>query len=148
MYEYQQVQSVYDSDGHEEQVLSGDETSVCDSSGSFPESVCGGNLHDLSDDARDTLINQSVDGCGESSARRELTVTSHAPNVGDAAFDSEGKLSKHNDDINFARDDLHDSDRDKFSDTGHMIYQDRILEHAGVRGPQSASILYPHDCKK
>ena len=83
MYEYQQVQSVYDSDGHETEVLSGDETSVCDSSGSCPESVCGGNLDDLSGDAMDTLINQSVDGCGESSAHRERTATSHAQHVGD-----------------------------------------------------------------
>ena len=42
MYEYQQVQNAYDSDGHEEEVLSGDDTSVRDSSGSLPESVCGG----------------------------------------------------------------------------------------------------------
>ena len=43
IYEYQLVQSVYDSDGHEEEVLSGDDTSVCDSSGSLRESVCGEN---------------------------------------------------------------------------------------------------------
>ena len=29
-----------------------------------------------------------------------------------------------------------------------MNDQDLIPEYAGVRGPQSASILYPHDCKK
>ena len=52
------------------------------------------------------------------------------------------------DDSNFAPDDFHDSDRDKFSDTGYMNAQDIIPEHAGVRGPQSESILYPHDCKK
>ena len=148
MYEYQQVQSVYDSDGHEAEVLSGDETSVCDSSGSFPESVCGGHLNDLSGEAMDTLINQSVDGCEEVSARRELTVTSHAQNVGDEVLESEGKLSKNDYDIHFALDDLHDRDRDKFSDTGYMHDQEIIPEHAGVRGPQSASILYPHDCKK
>ena len=83
MYDYQQVQSVYDSDGHGEQVFSGDETSVCDSSGSFPECICGGNVDDSNDEAMDTLINHSVDGCEESSARRELTVTDHAQNVGD-----------------------------------------------------------------
>ena len=29
-----------------------------------------------------------------------------------------------------------------------MNDQDMIPEYAGVRGPQSASTLYPHDCKK
>ena len=96
----------------------------------------------------DTLINQSVDGCGESSARRELTVISHAQNVGDEALDSQGKLSNHDDDVNVSLEDLHDSDSDKLSDTGYMNDQEIISEHAGVRGPQSASILYPHDCKK
>ena len=96
----------------------------------------------------DTLINESVDGCGDLSARREFTVTSHAPGVGDEALDSQGKLSHNEDDRHFALDDLHDSDSDKFSDTGYMNDQDIIPEDAGVRGPQSASILYPHDCKK
>ena len=44
----------------------------------------------------------------------------------------------------FALDDFHDSDSDKFSDTGYMNVQDMIPENAGVRGPQSESILYPH----
>ena len=146
--EYQQVQSFHDSDGPEEDILSGDETLVCDSSGSVSQSVCGGNLDDLSDDAMDTLINESVDDCKDSSARRAFTVTSHAPVVGDEALDSQGKLSNNEDDRNLALDDLHDSDRDKFSDTGYMNDQDIIPDHAGVRGPQSASVLYPHDCKK
>jgi len=96
----------------------------------------------------DTLINESVDDRRDSSARRAFTVTSHAPVVGDEALDSKGKLSKHVDDSNFALDDFHDSDSDKFSDTGYMNDQDMNPENAGVRGPQSESILYPHDCKK
>ena len=32
IYEYQQVQNVYDSDGHQEEVLVSDDTSECDSS--------------------------------------------------------------------------------------------------------------------
>ena len=84
----------------------------------------------------------------DTSARRELTVTSHAQNVGDEVLESEGKLSKNDDDINCVLDDLHDSESDKFSDTGYMNDQDMVPEYAGVRGPQSASILYPHDCKK
>ena len=88
--EYQQVQRFHDIDGPEEEILSGDETSVCDSSGSVPQSVCGGNLDDLSDDAMDMLINESVDDCRDSSARRAFTVTSHAPGVGDEALDSQG----------------------------------------------------------
>ena len=46
------------------------------------------------------------------------------------------------DDSNFALDDFHDRDGDKFSDTGYMNVQDIIPENAGVRGPQSESILY------
>ena len=146
--EHQQVQSFHDTDGPEDEILSGDETSVCDSSGSVPQSVCGGNLDDVSDASMDTLINESVDDCTHSSARRAFTVTSHARVVGDEALDSEGKLSKHVDDSNFALDDFHDSDSDKFSDTGYMNDQDLIPENAGVRGPKTESILYPHDCKK
>ena len=146
--EYQQVQRCHDADGPEEEILSGDETSVCDSSESVPQSLCGGNLNDLSDDAMDTLINESVDGCGDSSARREFTVTSHAPGVGDESLDPQGMLSRNEDDRNYELDDLHGSDSDKFSDTGYMNDQDIIPEHAGVRGPQSESILYPDDCKK
>ena len=98
--EYQQVQRSHDTDGPEEEILSSDETSVCDSSGSVPQSVCGGNLDDLSDDAMDFLINESVDGCGDSSARREFTDIFHAPGVGDEALDSQGKLSRNEDDRN------------------------------------------------
>ena len=94
------------------------------------------------------MINASVDGCGDSSARREFTVTSHAPGVGDEALDSQGKLSRNEDDINYELDDLHGSDSDQFSDTGYMNDQDMIPEYAGVRGPQSETILYPDDCKK
>ena len=36
----------------------------------------------------------------------------------------------------------------KSCDTGYMNAQDIIPEHAGVRGPQSESILYPHGLKK
>ena len=43
---------------------------------------------------------------------------------------------------------MHDSDSDKFSDTGYMNDQDLIPEYVGVRGPQSASNLYPHDCNQ
>ena len=96
IYEYQQVQNVYDSDGHEEEVLSGDDTSVSDSSGSLPESVCGGDLSDLSDEAMDTLNNEGVDGCEEVSARHALTVTSHAQNVGYEMLESEEKSSDNN----------------------------------------------------
>ena len=84
----------------------------------------------------DTLINESVDGCGDSSARREFTVTSHAPGVGDEALDSQGKLNRNEDDINYELDDVHGSDSDKFSDTGYMNDQDMIPEYAGVRGPK------------
>ena len=42
---------------------------------------------------------------------------------------------------------MHCSDSDKVSDTGYMNDQDIIPEYAGVRGPQSESILYPDDCK-
>ena len=107
--------------------------------------MCGGNLSDLSDEAMDTLTNQGVDGCEEVS--RELTVTLHAQNVGDEVFESEGKSSE-NDDISLTLNDLHDNDSDKFSDTGIMHDEDIVPEDAGVRGPQSTSILYPQDCKK
>ena len=148
MYESQQVQRVYDSDGHEEEVLSGDDTSVCDSSGSLPESVCGGDLIDLSDEAMDTLNKEGVDGCEEVSARHALTVTSHAQNVGDEILESEGKSSDNDDDINLALDDVQDNEGDKFSATGFIHDEDIIREDAGVRGPQSTSMLYPQDCKK
>ena len=46
MYEYQQVQNVYDSDGHREEVLLSYDTSECDSSESLPASGCGINLSD------------------------------------------------------------------------------------------------------
>ena len=41
-YEYEQVQSVYDSDGHQEEMLLSDDASECDSSESCPASGCGG----------------------------------------------------------------------------------------------------------
>ena len=94
------------------------------------------------------LINESVDRCGDSSARREFMATYHAPGVGDEALDSQGKLNRNEDDLDYELDDLRGSDSDKFSDTGHMNDQDIIIEYAGVRGPHSESILYPDDCKK
>ena len=78
IYEYQQVQSVYDSDGHQEEVLLSDDSSECDSSESLPESGCGRNLTDVSDEAMDTLSNEGVDGCEEVSARHARTVISNA----------------------------------------------------------------------
>ena len=83
IYEYQQAQSVYDSDGHQEEVLVSDDTSECDSSESLPESGCGTNLTDVSDEAMDTLSNEGVDGCEEVSARHARTVISNAQNATD-----------------------------------------------------------------
>ena len=74
IYEYQQVQSVYDSDGHQEEVLVSDDTSECDSSESLPECGCGRNLTYASDEAMDILSNEGVDGSEEVSARHARTV--------------------------------------------------------------------------
>ena len=39
-------------------------------------------------------------------------------------------------------------ERDHFSDTGCIDLEEVIPEAAGVRGPQSVSVLCPQDCKK
>ena len=135
--EYQQVQSSHDNDGREDEILSGDETSVCDSSESVPESVCDGNLEDASDDASDAVLNERVDDPTDSVARRACTVTPHAPVVGDEALDSQGTLSNTDDDSNLALDDFYDIHSDKFSDAAYISTEDIIPEHPGVRGPQS-----------
>ena len=120
IYEYQQVQSSHDNDGREDEILSGDETSVCDSSESVPQSGCDGNLEDASDDASDAVLNERVDDVTDPIARRACTVIPHAQVVGDEALDSQGKLSHKDDDSNLALDDLYDTHSDKFSDTGYM----------------------------
>ena len=78
------------------------------------------------------MINESVDGWGDSSARREFTVTYHAPGVGDEVLDSQGKLSRNEDDRTYALDDLHGSDSDKFSDkvaNEGVIVSEKLTEY-------------------
>ena len=58
IYGYQQVQIYHDNDGREDEILSGDETSVCDSSESVPQSSCDGNFEDASDDASDAVLHE------------------------------------------------------------------------------------------
>ena len=94
------------------------------------------------------MLNERVDDPTDSVARRACTVIPHAQVVGDEALDSQGKLSHKDDDSNLALDDFYDIQSDKFSDTGYISSDDIIPENAGVRGPQSESILYPRDCKK
>ena len=45
-------------------------------------------------------------------------------------------------------DNVYENGSNNFSDTGFIDTEEIIREDAGVRGPQSISILYPHDGKK
>ena len=45
-------------------------------------------------------------------------------------------------------DDESEYQSDNFSDTGRIDMKTISPEAAGVRGPQSASVLFPQDCKK
>ena len=94
------------------------------------------------------MLNERYDDITDSIARRACTAISHAQVVGDEALDSQGKLSHKDDDGNLALDDFYDTHSDQFRDTGYISSDDIIPENAGVRGPQSESILYPRDCKK
>ena len=69
IYEYQQVQSVYDSDGHEEEIVLSDHAFECDSSESCPSSGCGETSSDASIAGIDTLSNDAADGFEVGEAR-------------------------------------------------------------------------------
>ena len=62
IYEYQQVQSVYDSDGHQEEMVVSDNAFECDSSESYPSSGCGETSSDASIAGIETLSNDAADG--------------------------------------------------------------------------------------
>ena len=140
IYEYQQVQSVYDSDEHQEDILVSDDTSECASSESVAASGCGETSSEGSVAAMDTLSHDVVDGCDEVSARH-------------ARFDV-GTLESDGDDIILAAaesscsDDESEYKSDNFSETGCTDMNTITPQGAGVRGPQSASVLFPQDCTK
>jgi hypothetical protein len=142
IYEYQQVQSVYDSDGHQEELLVSDDTSECASSESFPVSGCGRNSSDGSDEAVDTLSDDGVDGREEVSAHHVRSITSNVQIVTAEPVVSEGESSVND------LDSVYEFESDHFSDTGCIDMEEVIPEAAGVRGPQSVSVLFPQDCKK
>ena len=61
IYEYQQVQNVCDSDGHEEELVLSEEISECDSSERCPASGCGETSSEASVSAMDALSKDVVD---------------------------------------------------------------------------------------
>jgi len=140
IYEYQQVQSVYDSDEHQEDILVSDDTSECAASESLLASGCGETSREGSVAAMDTLSNDVVDGFEEVSARHArsdmVTLESASDDIIVSAAESTGT------------DDESEYQSDNFSDTGRIDMKTITPEAAGVRGPQSASVLFPQDCKK
>ena len=112
IYEYQQVQSVYDSDGHQEELLVSDDTSECASSESFPASGCGRNSSDGSDEAVDTLSNDGVDGREEVSAHHVPSIIYNVQIVTAEPVVSEGESSVNDLDSAYA------FESDHISDTG------------------------------
>ena len=69
IYEYQQGQSVYDTDGHEEEIVLSDNAFECDSSESCPSSGCGETSSDASVEGIDSLSNDAADGFEVGEAR-------------------------------------------------------------------------------
>ena len=140
IYEYQQVQSVYDSDQQEDDIVVSDDISECASSESVAASGCGVTASDGSVSVMDALSHDDVGGCDEVSARH-------------ARFDV-GTLESEGDDIILAAaestcsDDESEYKSDNFSETGCTDMNTITPQGAGVRGPQSASVLFPQDCKK
>ena len=140
IYEYQQVQSVYDSDGHEEEIVLSDNTSECDSSESCPASGCGETSSEASVAAMDTLSNDAVDGFEVVAARHvssDMVILEHST---DELLLSAGE--------SIVNDDESEYESDNFSETGCIDMKTISPVTAGVRGPQSKSVLFPQDCKK
>ena len=140
IYESQQVQSVYDSDEHQDDNVVSDDTSECASSESVAASACGETSSEGSVAAMDTCSNDVVDGGDEVSARHARlgmgTLESARDDIILAAAESTGT------------DDESDYQSDNFSKTGRTDMKTITPEGAGVRGPQSASVLFPQDCKE
>ena len=63
-------------------------------------------------------------------------------------FESEGQSSDNDGEINVPFDNVYENGSDSFSDTDFIDREAIIREDAGVRGPRSISIVYPHDGKK
>ena len=112
MYEYQQVQSVYDSDGHEEEIVLSDNTSECDSSESCPASGCGETSSEASVAAMDTLSNDAVDGFEVVAARHVSSDMVILENSTDELLRSAGESTVNDDEPEYQS--------DNFSETGRI----------------------------
>ena len=140
IYEDKQIQNVCDSDGHEEEILLCEEISECDSSESRPASGCGETSSEASVSAMDALSNDVVDGCEEVSARHARSDMVIVESATDEILLSAGESTVNDDESEYQS--------DNFSEAGRIDMKTITPEAAGVRGPQSESVLFPQDCKK
>ena len=140
IYEYQQVQSVYDTDGHEEEIVLSDNAFECDSSESCPSSGCGETSSDASVEGIDSLSNDAADGFEVGEARHVSSDMVMLENSTDDPVVSAGESIDNEDESDYQS--------DNFSDTGCADATTISPVTAGVRGPQSKSVLFPEDCNK
>ena len=88
----------------------------------------------------DTLSNDVVDGCEEVSARHSRSDMVIVESATDEILLSAGESTVNDDESEYQS--------DNFSEAGRIDMKTITPEAAGVRGPQSESVLFPQDCKK
>ena len=112
----------------------------CDSSESYPSSGCGETSSDASIAGIETLSNDAADGIEVGVARHVSSDMVMLENSTDDLLVSDRESIDNEDESEYQS--------DNFSDTGCADATTISPVTAGVRGPQSKSVLFPEDCNK